>query len=149
MHACVLGLFVITNLTSTVCAENYISGSYINQEWEKATDEELDSLRGGFSLANGVIVDFSFEKKVFQNGVASFSSYFEIPENIPFVQNGSLNFVSDFSSSLLSSIIQNNLDNQIIRTINTINIDISNFDNINYNASAIEIFRGSILPSFK
>ncbi|NOR71528.1 MAG: hypothetical protein GQ532_17890 [Methylomarinum sp.] len=149
MHTCVLGIFGLANLTSNVCAEDYISGSFINQEWEKATDEELDALRGGFALANGVIIDFSFEKQVFQNGVESFSSYFEIPTNISLVQNGALNFVSGFSSSLLTSIIQNNLDNQIIRTINTINIDISNLSGINYNASAAEVFRGQILPSFK
>jgi hypothetical protein len=109
--------------------------------WEVVSDSELDSLRGGFTLPNGVVIDFSFEQIIYRNDTEVFSTTFEFPTNLQ------LNASNDFSGSVLSSIIQNNYDNQLISIMNTVNIDISNLRNIKYNMSNGEIYRNVILPS--
>ncbi len=119
----------------------------INTTWEIASNAELDSLRGGFTLPNGVVVDFNFEKIIYRNGVEVFSSVFELPTNIQITQNGISNNAIDFANAVLNSLIQNNLDNQVIRTVNTINIDISNLKNITHNVSNSDIFRNIVMPT--
>ncbi|SIS68905.1 hypothetical protein [Neptunomonas antarctica] len=121
----------------------------LSEEREVISDAELDLLRGGFALPNGLIVDFSFDKRIYQNGVESFFSYFELPEGIQFSRDSALSFSSAIPSTLLHSVTQNSLDNQLIRTINTINIDISNFKNAKYNANPSEVFRNYIGPTFR
>lgn len=100
------------------------------ENWHKVSDTQLAHTRGGFILPNGVIVDISFEKRIFQNGEEIASSYFQTPNSHSIVQNGKLN-VPGLSSALFQSIIQNDLDNQTLQTINNINIDIKNLNNIN------------------
>ncbi|ARD45813.1 hypothetical protein [Colwellia sp. PAMC 21821] len=101
-----------------------------SDKWSKVSDSQLAYSRGGFILPNGVIVNISFEKRIFQNGEEIASSYFKTPNSRNIVQNGKLN-VPGLSSSLFQSIIQNDLDNQTLQTINNINIDIKNLNNIN------------------
>ena len=140
-------LIFLLIFSSQVSADgNEFNKNRFSTKWQRASDAELDSLRGGFSLGNGVIIDISFEKIIFKNGVKSFSSFFEFPKNIPLVQNGALNFATDFSNTI-NSIIQNNLDNQVIRTVNTINIDVSNLKNLGI--KGIDSSRSFILPTFQ
>lgn len=142
--------FIMLNVSSNVLADDYLLGqNQFSDHWEKVSDKELEGLRGGFALANGMVVDFRYEKKVYENGIESFSSYFEVPIDMPLVQSGDLNFSVNLPSSILNSVIQNNLDNQIIRTVNTIGIDISNLKNVNYNVGGVQTFINQISPSFK
>jgi hypothetical protein len=92
-----------------------------------------------------MVINFSLEKVIYRNGVEIFTSFFELPKNIQLIQNGNLNVAKDLSSSILNSAIQNNLDNQVIRTVNTINIDISNLKNISFDISNTDAFKNIFL----
>jgi hypothetical protein len=94
--------------------------------WEAASDAELAELRGGFTLPNGMIIDFSLEKTIYLNGEKSFSSVFQLPGNAALSQNGLQNLSQILANSGLRSVIQNNLDNQIINSITEINITLRN-----------------------
>lgn len=114
--------------------------------WERASDDELDQLRGGFVFPNGIIIDFSLERITSLNGSVVSSSFFQLPENAALLQNGSLNQSPDLAGSGLSSVIQNNVDNQIIRTVTAINIAVSNFKNLDLNNGGM-VFNSLIQPN--
>ena len=133
---------IFLSFSSTILANDVdLDKSRFNKDWQIASNAELDSLRGGFTLPNGMIINFSLEKVIYRNGVEIFTSFFELPKNAQLIQNGNLNVAKDLSNSLLNSIIQNNLDNQVIRTVNTINIDISNLKNISFDISNTDAFK--------
>lgn len=102
----------------------------IYDNWARATDDELAQQRGGFVLPNGMIIDISLQRVVLLNGVETISSFFQFPENGVLLQNGSENLAPDSIGSALSSVIQNNLDDQAIKAINEFNIEISGLQNI-------------------
>jgi hypothetical protein len=116
--------------------------------WHRVSDSELEEQRGGFLLPNGVNIDISIEKVVSLNGVETFSSYFQIPGNNFSLQHGDgyINIAPDLNGSALASVIQNNLDDQTIRTINTINLEISNLHNMHLNDGS-KVFIDQIMPS--
>ncbi|HEY8098556.1 MAG TPA: hypothetical protein VIE65_21025, partial [Methylobacter sp.] len=105
--------------------------------WERASDDELDKLRGGFVLPNGIIIDFSLERITSLNGSVVSSSFFQLPENAALLQNGSLNQSPALAGAGLSSVIQNNVDNQIIRSVTAINIAVSNLKNSALNSGGM------------
>ncbi len=102
----------------------------ISDGWVRATDDELAQQRGGFVLPNGMVIDISLERTILLNGVETISSFFQFPENGVLLQNGSENLVPDPIGSALSSVIQNNLDDQVIKAINEFNIELSNLENL-------------------
>ena len=118
----------------------------INQ-WTPVLNSTLASLRGGFMLPNGVIVDISFEKQVLQNGIETFNSYFQLPENFVLAANEDLIVTSGLDNTMIQSVIQNSLDNQILQTINSINIDIKNLNNVSHAYSKIEFYTQFVLPN--
>ena len=139
-------LFFFLSFSSTLLANEIdLQKKQFNKDWQIASNAELDSLRGGFTLPNGMVINFSLEKVIYRNGVEIFTSFFELPKNIQLIQNGNLNVAKDLSNSILNSAIQNNLDNQVIRTVNTINIDISNLKNISFDISNSEAFKNIFL----
>lgn len=121
----------------------------VSSDWQKISDEELDTLRGGFSLPNGLVVDFSFDKRIYKNGIEAFYSIFQLPKDIVLSRQMTSDLASDFSNMVLNSVTQNSLDNQIIKTINTINIDISNIKNTNFDANRSAFFRDVVGPTLK
>jgi hypothetical protein len=94
--------------------------------WKAASDAELAESRGGFTLPNGMIIDVSLEKTIYLNGKESFSSVFQLPSNVALSQSGLQNLSQILTDSGLHSVIQNNLDNQIINAITEINITLRN-----------------------
>jgi hypothetical protein len=114
--------------------------------WERASDGELDQLRGGFVLPNGLSIDFSLERIVSLNGAVVSSSFFQLPGNALLFQNGNLNQASDLVRAPLASVIQNSLDNQMIKTMTDINIAVSNFKNLDLNNHGM-VFNNLILPN--
>ncbi|SFG25184.1 hypothetical protein [Neptunomonas qingdaonensis] len=126
-------------------ADNHI----ISSNWQTVSDEELDTLRGGFTLPSGLVVDFRFDRRIYQNGIEAFYTYFELPQNTALSRGVSSDLAANFNNMLLNSVTQNSLDNQIIRTINTINIDISNIKNANFDANHSAFFRDVVSPGFK
>lgn len=116
------------------------------ENWERASDSELDQLRGGFVLPNGMNIDFSLERISSLNGTVVSSSFFQLPDNTLLSQNGAMNQALDLAGSGLSSVIQNNVDNQIIRTVTDINIVVSNLKNVGLNNNGMA-FNNLILPN--
>ncbi|WP_333875031.1 hypothetical protein [Methylobacter sp.] len=115
--------------------------------WDRASDSELDQLRGGFVLANGVNVDFSLDRITSLNGAVVSSSFFQSSANMSLFQNGALNQAPDLAGAAgLGSIIQNNMDNQVIRNATDINITVSNLKNLDLNNNGM-IFNSLILPN--
>lgn len=110
----------------------------------RASDEELAELRGGFTLPNGINVDFSIDRIVALNGIVTFATSFRLPETLSIVQNGLNNLAPELVSPGLGSIVQNSLDNQFISSVNTINIELSNLKNLNVNNM---VFNAMVLPN--
>ncbi|MFT6927965.1 MAG: hypothetical protein ACJAZP_003612 [Psychromonas sp.] len=118
------------------------------QQWaDPVSESTLASFRGGFVLPNGLIVNISFEKQIFQNGIETFYSYFQTPENLALVKNGQLNIASELADTIIQSVIQNNLDNQNIQSINNIGIDIKNLNNISNTYSNNVFYTQFVLPN--
>lgn len=114
--------------------------------WNRASDSELDQLRGGFVLPNGTNIDFNLERITSLNGAVVYSSFFQLPENVSLFQNGALNQAPDLAMSGLGSVIQNNVDNQVIRTVTDINIAISHLKGLDLNDNGA-VFNNLIVPN--
>jgi hypothetical protein len=115
--------------------------------WQAVPDSTLASLRGGFILPNGVIVDISFKKSLFQNGELTSQSYFQSPENLSLLNKENFTLSSDLSESLFTSIIQNNLDNQTLTSITNIEISIQNVNNALLALANSEMYSRFFQPS--
>ena len=104
---------------------------------------QLDQMRGGFSIGDGLDVSFGFTQTGAVNGVEQFSNSFSIDSmasgvdgvdmsnmNSVVLQNGSGNFVGpdvlDSLASSFGSIIQNTLDDQVISTTTIYDISLHN-----------------------
>ncbi len=116
------------------------------ENFERASDSELDQLRGGFVLPNGMNIDFSLERITSLNGTVVSSSFFQLPDNALLLQNGAMNQSPDLAGAGLSTVIQNNVDNQTIRTVTDINIAVSNLKNMDLNNSGL-VFNSLIQPN--
>ena len=134
----IMMVFIImmgSGLVSATSSDNIAFEQAVDTEtWLQVSDTLLAYSRGGFILPNGVIVDISFEKRIFRNGEETSSSYFQTPSNLNLAKNGELN-IPGLSNTLFQSIVQNDLDNQTLQTINNINIDIKNLNNNNLTPS--------------
>jgi hypothetical protein len=114
--------------------------------WDRASDSELDQLRGGFVLPNGTNIDFSLGRITSLNDQVISSSFFQSSANTALFQNGVMNQAPDLAMSALGNVIQNNIDNQVIKTVTDINIAVSNLKNIDLNNSGM-VFNSLILPN--
>jgi len=115
------------------------------EHWERASDSELDQLRGGFVLPNGVTIDFSLERIISLNGAVVSSSFFELPSNVTLIQNGNIIQNPGLSMSGLGTVIQNNLDNQTISALTQLNLTVSNVRDFNLNNGGA-IVNNLVLP---
>ncbi len=103
-------------------------------------DEELDRLRGGFVTADGLKINIGYEQTTFINGVLQTEIAVNLSNlertggslNIPvnLVQNGASNLVANDVLDRLGesafTVIQNRLDEQVLKNLNIINITIEN-----------------------
>ncbi len=104
---------------------------------------ELDEMRGGFSIGEGLDVSFGFSQTGAINGVEQFENNFTINSlgsapraidmsnmNSVLIQNGTGNFVStsviDSLADSFGNVIQNTLDDQIISTTTVYDISLQN-----------------------
>ena len=136
---------LVTAITNQAGADDALTNDDVFAKWEHASDGELDALRGGFVLPNGINIDFNIEKVILLNGVITSSTNFQLPENMSLLQNGMQNVAPALQGSALGSVIQNNLDNQVISTMNTINIELSNLKNLDAYSKGIA-FQNYIQP---
>ncbi|MEH6710989.1 MAG: hypothetical protein V7733_07215 [Paraglaciecola polaris] len=96
--------------------------------WQAVTDSTLSSLRGGFVLGNGVVVDINFQKSIFRNGELTSHSYFQSPQDLNFLGKDEFNLRSVLPNNTLNTVIQNTLDNQTLSAITNIDITIKNLE---------------------
>lgn len=96
-------------------------------EWQPVSEATLSSLRGGFVLSNGLVVDINVEKSIFQNGVLTSHSYFQSPQNIN-LDKGEFNFNSVLPDSTFNTVLQNTLDNQTLSTLKNIDVTIKHLE---------------------
>jgi len=97
------------------------------QDYRMASNQELDAMRGGFEVdvgGNTVLLSLGIERVTFINGeLATASPVSNL--NLQVLQNGpNNNFAPPSEISLPSgavTLIQNSLDNQVIRNVTTIN----------------------------
>lgn len=146
----ILAILLMASMSNHIMAEKRIvehDADHFNY-WPRATDEELEQLRGGFILSNGVRIDLSLEKLVFLNDQAMHSSFFQLPKDGFLLQNGAENVVSDVVTPSLSSVIQNSLDDQVIRTVTEINIEVSNLQNLDLNNNS-RVFTDFVVPGLQ
>ena len=103
--------------------------------YQQASNKELDSMRGGFELSidgQQVLLSLGIERLTFINGeLATASPVSNL--NLQVLQNGpNNNFAPPSEISLPSgavTLIQNSLDNQVIRNVTTINATVA-FNNL-------------------
>lgn len=94
------------------------------RHWNKMTDQELDSERGGFTTKDGFI-SFGIERAIYINSELQLRSIYgqDLPAVVP---NGNVAGFSDVLSPL--TIVQNSLDNQLIQNVTTINATVANMN---------------------
>lgn len=113
--------------------------------WPAAVnDRQLDTIRGGFDLGNGLLASFGIERAVYINGNLVSSTSVNIPDigritpdqasalaaatgTVNIIQNGPNNTVdpATFGRATAATVIQNSLDNQDIRSLTTINTTVN------------------------
>ncbi len=144
-------LLLLSGFAITAYAEDMLAAlsakNGFHQEWERATDDELSALRGGFILPNGIHVDMSLEKFIHLNDTLVHSSSVQAPQNA-ILQAGVQNLIPDSAAMpQLSTFIQNNLDSQYIEAVTKINIEVSNLKGAMANGSNHRIFTEFLAPA--
>jgi hypothetical protein len=110
------------------------------------SEEKLDSMRGGFETAAGLIVSFGIERAVYVNGELANVVRANVPdlaravadngalasklgEAASIVQNGNGNFANfgPASSGAYSLVIQNSLDGQNLQVVTTIDATVTSY----------------------
>jgi predicted RNase H-like nuclease (RuvC/YqgF family) len=114
-----------------------------DSDFQTMNVDELDQMRGGFSVGDGLDVSFGFTQTGSVNGVEQYTNNFTIDSmangidkvdmsnmNSVVLQNGNGNFVSgsvlDSLAHSFGNIIQNSLDDQVISTTTTYDIALHN-----------------------
>ncbi|SDW33206.1 hypothetical protein SAMN05216309_10946 [Nitrosomonas europaea] len=143
----VLSCFTVQTYAEDVTVRLSVQNIH-HPEWERATDEELAVLRGGFVLPNGVHIDMSLEKFIHLNDVLVHSSSLQLPGAGVVLQAGMQNMVSDsITVPELSTFVQNTLDSQHIEALTTINIEVSNLKGIAANGGGQQVFTEFLAPA--
>lgn len=107
---------------------------------EIASDEELDVLRGGFVLPNGMTVNISINQDVFRNGIRTHTSYFELPETFLSIRPSQSASANPVSGDAIGSITQNALNNQLIEIMRIVDIELLNVTNSGLDISGQRLF---------
>jgi hypothetical protein len=131
-------------------------------EWHPATAAELDAARGGFAMANNITLDFGFEALVLVDGILQSHTRLSVPElatdsidpgtmdlvkiaNIDGVPTHAATGMDGFS---LNTVIQNNLDQKIIQSLQVLDIRIGNFGSV-YNPSLSQLMGQQIIQGLR
>lgn len=135
-------------------------------EWKAVSNEQLDTLRGGFESPTGMTVSFGLVRTVSINGDVVNRTSFNLPDvskitteqaravstaiaETRLVQNGGGNVVSDSVRSQLSggTLIQNSLNDQTIQTLTVINAGVNSlglFKSLNLQGAFKDALFGAI-----
>ena len=85
--------------------------------WNAVSDASLASLRAGFVLNNGLVVDIQLSKRLFINAE-------QVSDTLFFSSSDSGDLL--ISDTSLSGFLQNTMDNQVLSSITQLDIAVSN-----------------------
>ena len=85
--------------------------------WNAVSDASLASLRAGFVLDNGLVVDIQLSKRLFINAE-------QVSDTLFFSSSESGDLL--LSETSLSGFLQNSMDNQVLSSITQLDIAVSN-----------------------
>lgn len=124
--------------------ENDLRKSFQPDEWAAASDESLDTMRGGFDTGAGLTVSFGIVRTISINGDLVSRTSFNLPDvskitaeqaqvtsaaiaEAGIIQNGASNFVEPGAQSHLATgtVIQNSLNDQKIQSLTVINAGVN------------------------
>ena len=115
----VLSLIMLCISTEHATAEN----SLHKIAWQQVSDTELDTLRAGFLLENGMIVNIRYDKQLFINGDPVSNTYFDTADAV--------NLSTDLlPGNELRTVLQNNLNDQILSSFTHIDISLSRLGDV-------------------
>ena len=141
------GLIFLQTMIAVTCPLSAGTDPFADLQADVAIDQELDSMRGGFTSADGLEISFGVEQAVFIDGILQVATNFTTSPitnilqqqvdardtNLTLTQR--LNILqSDFSTvtvnadgmrSRLDTIIQNSGDQRVIDSITMINASVS------------------------
>lgn len=145
-----LRVMILCLISSCLHINSVYAIERIDQEelahWVPVSDDELNAMRGGFVLPNGMNLDISVLRSVSINGVETLSSNISLPDNFNWVRNGSDNYVANLNLPVLSDVIQNTLDNQLIQSVRVVNVELSNLQGMASNRGAM-IVNHVVIPN--
>ena len=120
------------------------SKAFQPDQWTAVSDEQLDTLRGGFDLGSGLAVSFGIVRSVMVNGDLVHQTSFNLPDvsqisadqaqmasaaiaESGLIQIGPNNLVGSglMSEGLTGTLIQNSLNDQQIQTLTVVNTSVN------------------------
>lgn len=125
-------------------AANVTTDDSVTTEWQSVDDASLDAMRGGFDLGGGMSIAFGLTRTVTINGKLVTTTSIQIPDisqltsnqsaalanhlgTVQIVQNGVLTNPEGalrLASATGTTIIQNSLNNQSIKSLTTIDANV-------------------------
>ncbi|MTV40677.1 hypothetical protein [Duganella radicis] len=92
------------------------------EAWLAVDDSQLEQARGGFDVGNGMLVSLGVERLVSINGTVVANTHFSIPD----MTQLSAAQAQAASDAMAAVLVQNNLNQQAIRTQTTIDTTVAN-----------------------
>lgn len=138
----------------------------LGQGWTPVGADVLDSARGGFSFGPGLAVTFGLERLVSLNGEVVARTSVQLPDlrqisfdqarqardalsSVKLIQNGNGNIYQPTGQMLGATVIQNSLNDQVIRTQTVINASVNSLallQALRLERSLVEALAGSASP---
>lgn len=141
------GLVILQTMITVACPISAWADPFVDLQKDVVIEQELDSMRGGFTSADGLEFSFGIEQAVFIDGVLQLATNLDAlqitnmlrkqvtPSNTdPMVAQGLNIMQSDFSTvtmavdgigSRIDTIIQNSENQRVIDSITLINASVS------------------------
>lgn len=120
--ACILILCAITVMPSVAMASNLAMTEL--DDFQRADDETLDIMRGGFLMAGNLQINFSIERAVVMDGELVSRTVIDIPQLNE--ASGTPAVVPPSFPDGIMMVVQNAVDFKVITNLNIINVEVSN-----------------------
>lgn len=120
-------------------------------DWQVVTEAELGNTRGGFVFSNGAQIEIGIRRAGIVGNFDQFRTQFDLADNFqnktlsviyPNLQMVEGNFVGAIEVPTSINLIQNTLDNQVVRSLTIVDVGIQNLGTLQRQS-------GSFLPSFQ
>lgn len=141
------GLVFLPAMAALICPITAWGDPFAGLQADVAIDEELDSMRGGFTSADGLEISFGVEQAVFIDGILQIATNFTtlplttilqqqidtrstnliLTQRVNILQNdfSAVTVVADGLRPQLDTLIQNSGDQRVIDTFTMINATVS------------------------